>query len=111
MPHRSPSPPLCITPAEKSRCDVLAAANYPLNPSLTQAEVDAADNFLADNIFTPYEVANGLGTGYFGTVTLRASMSICRNIGNNSVLPDATTGVNPGANGWVGDPMAQQLSG
>lgn len=72
---------------------------------MTEAEVDAADNFLNDNVFVPYATANSLGAEYFGTVTLRASMPSCRNIGNNNNLPAANT-LNPGAEGWVGDPMA-----
>jgi hypothetical protein len=82
---------------------VFAKDNYPLDPDLTEAEVDAADNFLNANVFVPYATANSLGADYFGTVTLRASMPSCRNIGNNE--PTANT-LNPGAEGWVGDPMA-----
>jgi hypothetical protein len=73
---------------------------------LTEAEVDAADNFLNDNVFVPYATANSLGAEYFGTVTLRASMQSCRSVGISSNLPAATPTLNPGAEGWVGDPMA-----
>jgi hypothetical protein len=88
---------------QKSVCDAFAKDNYPLDPKLTEAEVDAADNFLNDNVFVPYATANSLGAEYFGTVTLRASMQSCRSIGNNK---PAANGLNPGAEGWVGNPMA-----
>ena len=90
---------------QKSVCDAFAKDNYPLDPKLTEAEVDAADNFLNDNVFVPYATDNSLGAEYFGTVTLRASMQSCRSIGISSNLP-APNGLNPGAEGWVGDPMA-----
>ena len=101
---------------QKSGCPTFAGLNWVADKSDTGSPslFDLAENYLYNNVFAPYETmaantvgagtAAGPGAGYFGTVTRRASMQTCRNVGGSVPADNAANG--PGSDGWAGSPSS-----
>ena len=68
----------------------------------TDAATEAAENYLYDNIFAPYQTAQSLGNTYFGTVTRRATMQFCKDF-KKSTMVGVSSGILKGDVGYVSD--------
>jgi hypothetical protein len=87
---------------DKSTCTTFATNNWSQGLP-TDAATLAAENFLYDNIFKPYEDNTaGVPSGYFGTVTRRATMQQCKDM-KLSTQPNPTNNILPGDVGFIDD--------